>query len=145
MGTNDRSRKSSACFTSLTRKQWENLHATKIESPEVGKYNPNFSYVEKKGLTTKLRAKPQNFGSERIKQRELQHSYICPHTLQVLNDPSTNTRKLSKRISQLSMDFSVANTPKTGTIITNRPSSGIEGLIQLNINKNMNNFVTETS
>ena len=117
-----RRNQSSACFTATSRDGWALSHANKTNPPEVGKYKPRYSQIERKGATTKIVSKSKNTGSERILQRELQHSYFCPHALVVLNDREAQPKRNSKLHANGSTD-DFADALHTRSIVTNGSTS----------------------
>ena len=84
MADNAKGRQKSASFCAASREAWAVSHASKTNAPEVGKYKPKFSQVEKKSLETTLYAPQKNSGAERILKRELDHTFLCEHTIKLL-------------------------------------------------------------
>ena len=48
-------RQKSSCFITSSRDAWARAHASKTNPPEVGKYKPRYSQVEKRGLKADIR------------------------------------------------------------------------------------------
>mgnify|MGYP000055953127 CR=1 FL=1 len=76
----------SSSFYATSREQWETSHASKTNPPDVGKYKPKFSQVERSAHELTIRPPPFNFGTERIGHRELQHSTFCEKIIHDLSD-----------------------------------------------------------
>ena len=52
----------------------------------MGKYKPKFNQVEKIATKAHINVPKVNHGTDRIKQRELQHTYFCDNMLKVLTE-----------------------------------------------------------
>ena len=52
----------------------------------MGKYKPKFNQVEKIATKAHINVPKVNYGTDRIKQRELQHTYFCDNMLKVLTE-----------------------------------------------------------
>ena len=61
----------SSSFHATTRNAWQDSHASKTDPPEVAKYTPKYSQVEKIAVKAVIRNIKKNVGQQRIMQREL--------------------------------------------------------------------------
>ena len=90
-----------------SREAWALAHASKTNSPDVGKYKPKYTHIEKVAPITQIIAEGRNKGSERIMARDIQHTVWCDKVLNCLNDHSKHNhskRKLSENMSTKQLD-----------------------------------------
>ena len=125
-------RHKSPCFVATSREQRANTLASRTNPPEVGRYRPRHSQTEKKGISSTINPNSKNFGTERILQRELQHSYICPHTLKVLTDKESRPKSilLKEKAENIDVDSRISKEDF-------REPDVVEGLVSLNITKDL--------
>ena len=89
----NRGKSSSFCATS--RDLWQQSHASKTNPPEVGKYKPRFSQVEKIAQQPHINVPKINYGAERIAERDNQKQHWCEHILKNINpNPHPGKRAL---------------------------------------------------
>ena len=74
----------------------------------------------------------KNFGTERILQRELQHSYICPHTLKVLTHRECRAKSIlqKEKVENIDLDSRISKEDF-------KEPDAVEGLVSLNIAKDL--------
>ena len=99
----------------------------------MGKYKPKFNQVEKIATKAHINVPKVNYGADRIKQRELQHTYFCDNMLKVLNERrNPGKRACDRQSSKKSLgdkDSQVAAGEQNAITGTN--------LLNLNVNESL--------
>ena len=74
-----------SCFSSTTRADWQNAHASKTKPPEVGKYKPKYNLVYTKEKAASVAKEHSCVGAIRKQQRNEQQTCVCLRAIKGLN------------------------------------------------------------
>jgi hypothetical protein len=74
-----------SCFSSTTRDDWQQAHASKTLPPDVGKYKPKYNYVWSQEKEAAVRQEHSEIGTIRKKTKQEQQTCVCLRAVKGLN------------------------------------------------------------